>query len=132
MYLEVTVPYDRTVHTGTRKGFLMSNIKRVEIDAEVPYNYLGTDFLKEGEISFLASLLMHPSIGLKYRYEQMSGVDLPNGGYRAMYRLSIRGEEAIAFAALGRIVETFRRQGWVCTGRAMDIQFDNTRTWEAL
>jgi hypothetical protein len=49
-----------------------------------------------------------------------------------MYRLSIRGEEAIAFAALGRIVETFRRQGWVCTGRAMDIQFDNTRTWEAL
>lgn len=91
----------------------MANVKRVEIEAEVPFHWtqaLGSEeLISNDDLAFMAMLFLSPSIGLELSYEDLG--DRPNdgGGRTSMYLLRISGEEAISWPALDRLADVVHR-----------------------
>ena len=90
----------------------MSNIKMVDITADVPFDYLDKGAgLSDEERAFLASALLGPSLGLEYEYRYLGTVPNEHGGATAMYRIRIQGEEALSWPYLKKLAMTLKRPG---------------------
>ena len=91
----------------------MSNIKRVRIVADVPFDYLDWrpdgDGLPAEEAAFLAATLLGPSIGLTWRYTHAGFIPNDHGGQTAMYRLSITGKEALPWPYMKRLAMALKQ-----------------------
>lgn len=81
----------------------MANIKAVRITADVPFNFLDADGLREEDVAALASALMAPAAGLGHKYTEMGYVPNDRGGQTSMYRIEITGQEAVSILFLRRI-----------------------------
>lgn len=111
----------------------MANVKRVEIDAVVPFNYL--ERLRDKERAILADWFLAPSWGVRHAWEPVGFVPNDHGGQTAMYRLTIRGEEAVSFAAFDILMATLRKAGGVVRAECADLETGATvwpvRTYDA-
>jgi hypothetical protein len=117
----------------------MSNIKEVRIEADVAFDWLtwnphASQGLPAIDIAVIASALMSPSTGLTYEYSATVFSMQPNenGGLTAMYRLTIGGQEAVAWAFLERLIRTITASGpyaKIITAQARDIE-DSQGNWE--
>ena len=115
----------------------MSNIKAVNIVADVPFNWLDSGMagvsLPEADVAAVAGALLSPSIGLEYSYQGLGYVLNDRGGQTAMYRLSIWGEEALSTVFLSRLARILKAAGPLAklhVAEARDIENDGG--WELL
>jgi hypothetical protein len=103
----------------------MANVKRIEIEAIVPFTWLSgfdNEGLNDDEAAFFARCLMSPTTGLKYGYAQLSYRPNKHGGKTAMYNLRIWGREAIASAAVVRMIDLLNEVGEVIVATEHDIE----------
>jgi len=89
----------------------MANVKEIAIDAVLPFDYL--EHLSAAGSATLASWLLAPAVGLSFRWEDvgLSPETNEHGGRTMMYRLRVRGHEAISFPAFDLFVSTLRQGG---------------------
>lgn len=99
----------------------MSNVKRILIQAVVPFDFVSK--ASDHEAAMLARLCMNPSMGLRYHVDgPIGGVPNKRGGVTTMYRVRVEGTEAISYTAFDRIVATFKSQGEVETAEIEDLE----------
>jgi len=115
----------------------MSNIKGVNIVADVPFNWLDWGpagvGLPRADVASVAGALMSPSGGLEYGYQNLGYVLNDKGGQTAMYRLSIWGEEALSTVFLTHLARILKAAGPLAklhVAEARDIENDGD--WELL
>lgn len=107
----------------------MANIKQVDIEARVPFNWLSEydspskDTFKE-DAAFIATMLAGPTLGLAYDYEPDGYIPHGDrGGMTAMYKLFIWGQEGLRFETIELLVTTIERMGGTVTkATAADIE----------
>jgi hypothetical protein len=100
----------------------MANVKAVRIDAVVPFDFL--EHLSDDKAAMLARWFLSPSIGLRLDYDGAPAGYEPNehGGKTAMYRLCVRGEEAIRFEAFKHVVGILKSVGRVDRAVCVDVE----------
>ena len=99
----------------------MSNVKRVRINGELPYDWASR--LTPEETQLMATYLLSPSIGIRLTWGASHMVPNPDGsnGRTAMYAFNVQGEEAIRWSALDALNAVFKRLG-TASGHAKDIE----------
>lgn len=109
----------------------MSNVKQVEIQGEVPFDW--THRLTPEDFKLIGSLVLNPSIGLRLFFSTDPIANAPNshGGQTAIYGFSIQGSEALSSIYLERLCAAFRRHGVLREARYFDIE-SGERTWRYL
>src|SRR5262245_23432927 len=111
----------------TRKEREMSNVKRVRIKGELPFNFMDGEemggTLSDSDIAFLARCLMGKH-GLKLRWLP-GGRIIPNakGGKTTYDRFQITGEEALRWETLDLLADTLEKAGAILQdAAAKDIE----------
>jgi len=86
----------------------MANVKEISIDAVLPFDYLSS--LSDKEAATVAGWLLAPAVGLTYKWEDL-GLDPEvneHGGHTTLYRLRIRGHEAVRFEAFDYLIKVLK------------------------
>lgn len=99
----------------------MSNIKDINIVADVPYCWAGD--LPEPEAALFASLLLNPVIGVRLDQRSVGYKDNDHGGRTHMYRVTLSGEEALSYPLLERLARALAGVGTLVEAEARDVQW---------
>ena len=84
----------------------MANIKRVLINGELPFDAGG-----DQELLQVLGQLSLPSMGLKVEWGGHRSQPNEHGGKTAMYRFTLKGDEAVRDSYLTRFVDLVHRAG---------------------
>jgi hypothetical protein len=97
----------------------MSNVKRIRIEGELPFNCTDDEAMRSK-----LGTLNGPSIGLRLTWSPRPESLRPNGngGRTAYYRFFILGEEAVSWEWLRELRATIERLGELFTWLAQDIE----------
>lgn len=109
----------------------MSNIKDVEIEAVVPFDW-ATSLDASDQAMFIAFL--NPSFGLQIEFPALHDFKpLPNGGNVARYSMRITGQEAVSFGYLDAMVEIIKNipNGMILEANVRDIE-NADQEWESM
>lgn len=106
----------------------MSNVKEVEIIAEVPWDWASR--LPGIEAAQFAGLFLNPVIGVHLNQSSIGYVPNSHGGQTHMYRITISGHEALNFRFLDRLTTALASVGTVTDAWARDDENDGD--WEPL
>ncbi len=99
----------------------MANVKRIEVEAVVPFNYL--EHLRDKEKAILAEWFLAPSLGVRLTFAPAGYEPSDHGGQTALYRLTVSGEEAVRFATFDLLVTTLKRAGArVSVAECVDVE----------
>lgn len=102
----------------------MANTKAFDIQALVPFNLAEDD-----EMARLLGQMNTPTIGLKVTYgEKVAPWPNEYGGKTAVYRMFVKGVEAVADGWIDHLLDTIKRVGRLEVAFVMDI--DNNTGWE--
>jgi hypothetical protein len=96
----------------------VSNIKEIEIVADVPWNWASD--LPDSEAAVFAGLFFNPVIGVDLEQQDIGYVDNDWGGQTSMVRVQITGMEALAWPILDRLASALASVGTVSRARAVD------------
>lgn len=97
----------------------MSNIKRVEIRATVPFNFLNKDRILAADLGRIAT---NPYYGLKIYVEPHEGKPDRDGGKEILIQLTITGKEAISWPALKSLTTRIKKHSGL--DRLLAIAYD--------
>jgi len=91
----------------------MANIKRIRIEAVVPFCWLDAgNGAADADVARVGRLLLSPSIGLTHAYVEAGWREHPaTSGKTALYRLFVHGCEALSYAYTDSLRATLTRLG---------------------